>query len=247
MKHVILLVGILAWVAATHIVFAQQEGTIDYEVKVNVHRTLPAERAEMKEMIPEFNAHKNKLLFNTSESLFVNVDEEEEEEDEFGGEGGGQMQVKMRRPMNEFYYNYSTGKRVAMMEFLGKYFLIQDSVKVTPWKLADETKSILGHTCKKATYYNSDRKQNVTAWYAAGLPPFLGPETFNNLPGTILEIELNNGERSISAKKISLEKLKEGALMPPAKGQKSTEAAFRKIVEEQRARNGRNGNVIIRH
>ena len=37
------------------VVFGQtNEGMITYETKINVHRTLPKEREEMKKMIPEF-------------------------------------------------------------------------------------------------------------------------------------------------------------------------------------------------
>lgn len=245
MKFIIMILGVLVCLAATHIVFGQQEGTIDYATKVNVHRTLPPERSEMKEMIPEFNIHESRLLFRAAESLYLNTDEEEEDE-EFGSEDGT-VQVKMRRPVNEYYFNHSTGRRVAMMEFLGKFFLIDDSVKATPWKLEEEKKSILGHVCRKATIYYADREQNVTAWYSENLPPHLGPETFIGLPGTILEIDINDGERTITAKKISFDKLEKAALRIPAKGQETTESSFRKMVQEQRERMGRGGNVIIRH
>jgi GLPGLI family protein len=242
MKHLILILGILVSLAATRIVFAQQEGTIDYETKVNVHRSLPPDRAEMKEMIPEFNTYQSSLLFSATESLYVNADEEDEE---FGDDDGA-VQVKMKRPMNEYYFDYPRAKSVARMEFLGKYFLIEDSVKRIPWKLHHETKNILGFVCKKATWFNPERKQNIVAWYTDKLPPSLGPETFNNLPGTILEIDINEGERMICAKKISPEPLPKGRLKAPVKGEKATEASFRQMIEEQRKRMG-GGNIIIRH
>lgn len=245
MKFIILILGVLVCLAATQIVFGQQEGTIDYEIKVNMHRTLPPERGEMKEMIPEFNTHASRLVFRSGETLYINTDAEEEDE-EFGSEDGP-VQVKMRRPMNEYYFNHPIGRRVAMMEFLGKYFLIEDSIKSTPWKLTEETKSLLGFICRKATVYYADRDQNITAWYSENLPPFIGPESFSGLPGTILAIDINGGERTITARKISFDKISKGALRIPTKGQKTTEASFRKMVQEQRDRMGRGGNVIIRH
>jgi GLPGLI family protein len=243
MKYLILILGIAVCVAAARVVFAQ-EGTIYYETKVNMHRGLPPERAEMKEMIPEFNFYQTKLLFNSTESLYVNIEDEPEEE-AFGDDGP--VQIRMRRPMNEYYNNFAQGKRVTMQEFLGKNFLVEDSVKVLPWKLSSDVKTILGYECKKATWYNEERKQNVIAWYTEKLPPFLGPEIFNSLPGTIMEVDVNDGERVVTAKNIKLAKLGKGELKVPVKGQKTTEEDFRKFVEEQRRRMGSNGNVIIRN
>jgi GLPGLI family protein len=244
MKQLILLLGIVICLTAAHVVLGQQEGTIHYEMKVNLHRTLPGDRPEMKDMIPEFNIHKNKLVFSGAESLYVNVDGQEEEE--FGDEDGP-VQVRMRTPMNEYYFNFIASKRVAMQEFFGKYFLIEDSVKATPWKFADGSKTILGYDCKRATFFIEERKQSVTAWYTEKLPSFLGPETFNSLPGTILQIDINEGERVITATKISLDKPAKGELKAPTKGQKTTEEDFRKMVDEQHRRMGGNGNIMIRN
>jgi GLPGLI family protein len=243
MKNLILIIGIVICFAAVHTVFAQVEGTIHYEMKVNMHKTLPPDRAEMKDMIPEFNIHHSKLAFNDNESLYTNVEDEEDEE--FGQEGG--PRIRMRRPMNEYYYNRGTGKRITVQEFFGKHFLIEDSIKVLPWKLTNETKAVLGHNCKKATWYNEERKQNVVAWYAESLSPFIGPEIFNSLPGAVLQVDINDGERIITAEKIDSAKLEKGALKAPSKGQRTTEAEFRKMVEEQRRRMGGQGNIMIRN
>jgi GLPGLI family protein len=245
MKHLILILGILISLTAAHVVFAQNEGIIQYEVRVNMHRSLPQDRAEMKEMIPEFNVHKSKLLFRDSESLFLNI--EEDEEDEEFGEENGPVRIRMRRPMNEYYFNFATARRVTLQEFLGKNFLIEDSVKAIPWKLLPEAKQLMGYDCKKATWYNEDRKQNVVVWYSDKLPAFLGPEMFNSLPGTVLEVDINDGERQIIAKSFSLEKLRKAELKAPSKGERMTEEAFKKMVEEQRKRMGGSGNIIIRN
>jgi GLPGLI family protein len=245
MKHLLLILGILVSLTAAHVVFAQNEGTIEYEVRVDVHRTLPQDRAEMKEMIPEFNVHKSKLIFRDSESLFVNV--EEEEEDEEFGEDNGPVRIRMRRAMNEYYFNFATARKVSLQEFLGKNFIIEDSVQVLPWKMAEEKKQVMGYDCRKATWYNEDRKQNVVVWYSDKLPQLLGPEIFNSLPGTVLEVDINEGERQIIAKSFSLRKLQKGELKVPSKGERTTDQAFKKMVEEQRKRLGGNGNIIIRN
>lgn len=247
MKRILLLLGVLVSLAAAQVVMAQvNEGIIQFEVKVNVHRTLPKEREEMKKIIPEFRTSKHQLLFNSNESLYKAV-EEDDDEDQFNNEGGG-MRMRFMQPRVEMYFNPSEEKRTAQQEFMGKEYLIDDSVKVTPWKFGTEAKTILGYDCKQATYYNEERKQNIVAWYSPKLRPFLGPEMFNTLPGGVLEVDVNEGERIISARSIEPRALKKNEIKAPEKGIKISRTEFRKMMEQQAERMRANGgNVIIRN
>lgn len=245
MKRILLIMGILASVAAAQVVFAQTEGVITYEIKINMHRNIPADRQEMKNMIPEFRTNKDILAFNANESLHKPV-VEDEEDDEFNNGGG--MRIRMARPMNETYVNQEQSKRIVLQEFMGKKFLIEDSLSVMPWKFGTEMKEISGYPCKQATYYNEERKQNVTAWYTDKLRPFLGPESFNTLPGAVLFVDINDGERVITAKTIELRPLKKNELKVPSGGTKTTQEEFRKMMNEQLERMRANGaNVMIRN
>lgn len=247
MKRFILVLGILVCILAAHLVFGQvNEGSITYEVKVNMHRTLPADRQEMKEMIPEFDSFKNILMFKESESVYKLVEEDDVEE--FGTEGqGGGMRMRMRRPSAEFYFNQNLSKRIKTQEFFGKKYIIEDSIRIMPWKFGQEEKTILGYKCKAASYYNEERKQNVTAWFTDQLKPFLGPESYNTLPGTVLQVNINEGERIITAISKSEEALKKGDIKVPSNGERISEVDFRKMVEEQMKKMGGRGNIIIRN
>jgi GLPGLI family protein len=243
MKRIILLLGVLVSLTAAHFVFGQTEGTIIYEVKVNVHRTLPKEREEMKSMIPEFRTTQDQLFFNATESLFVPVEEDEEEDLNSGG-----VQMRFQRPKVENYMNQATSKRVVLQEFMGKKYLIEDSLTVTAWKFGTETKEIKGYPCKQASFFNEERKQNVVAWYTDNLRPFLGPENFNTLPGAVLQVDINEGERTITAKIIELRPLKKNEIKIPSGGTQTTEVEYRKMVKEQVERMRANGgNIIIRN
>jgi GLPGLI family protein len=244
MKRIILLLGVLVSLTAAHVVLGQTtEGVIIYENKINTHRNLPPERQEMKHMIPEFRTSKEQLVFNANESLFKPVEEDVEEADI---EAGGARMV-FRTPQNEFYVNQGTSRRALLQEFMGKKYLIEDSLKLMPWKLGNETKEVAGYTCKNATYFNEERKQTITAWYTDKLRPFLGPESFNTLPGATLLVDINDGERVITAQKIEARPLKKNELKMSGGGTKTTEAEFRKMREEQMQRMRANGaNVIIR-
>jgi GLPGLI family protein len=243
MKNFILITGVIVGILAVHSVFAQNEGTIGYNVKVNVHRNIPPDRPEMKEMVPEFNEFRAKLSFNGNESFFTMKDEEEEE-DSFADEDGP-VQIRMRHPQNEYYFDHASGKKILVKEFFGKLFLIEDSVKILPWKLHPETKDVLGHVCRKATWIDKERNQNVTAWYADKLKPFIGPEEFNSLPGTVLLVDINEGERVIMAESISFDKPAKGSVAKPVKGQRVTEQEFRRMMDDHRKRNGGRANIII--
>lgn len=220
------------------------EGVIQFEEKVNVHRNLPPDAEDMKAMIPEFRTHPNELLFNANESLYRNV--EEEEEDDAGEPGGGPM-IRMQRPETTIYRNFSAGRKAEAREFFGKNYLIEDTLTQPNWKVAAETKQVLGYNCLKATLADTVRKREITAWFTDALPLPSGPAQFGQLPGMILELDINNGEIVIAAKKVEFKKLKKGDIEAPKKGEKITDAAFQKMVAERMRENGGRPMRIIRN
>lgn len=250
MKKILILIGgILVTALAAHVTFAQSnEGHIVYQIRVNMHRNIPKEREDMKNMIPEFREFKEELLFSNTESLYRPVEEDEEEE--FGGDG---MRIQMRRPQAEYYTDQAVSKRITLREFMGKQYLIEDSIKINPWKFGSETKTIAGHVCKQAlleiaiNVNGEERKQTVTAWYTDQLRSFLGPENFNTLPGAILELDFNDGERLVTAKTIDIRPLKKNELKVPVKGVKVSEEEYRALVNEQMEKMRTNGGFIIRN
>lgn len=247
MRNILVVLGILVCLAAAQIVFAQgADGSITYEVKVNLHRRLPPGQEARKAMIPEFRTTKQQLFFNATESMYKPIIEDEEEDMHAGGGG---MRITMKQPNDEVYINPENTAIISKREFMGKDYLINDTLKISPWKLGTETKEIQGYTCKMAWYVDErqpDRKMEVTAWYTDQLRPMLGPETFGTLPGTVLAVDINNGERVIVARQIEFRSLKKNELKAPTSGQKVTQAEFRKIVDETMKQMGGNGRVIIR-
>ncbi|HET9053942.1 MAG TPA: GLPGLI family protein, partial [Cyclobacteriaceae bacterium] len=87
----------------------------------------------------------------------------------------------------------------------------------------------------------------VTAWYTDQIRPSLGPERYNTLPGTVLALDVNNGERVIVARNIELRELKKGELKTPEAGTTVTQAEFQKIQEEQMERMRANGRTFMRN
>lgn len=260
MKRLILMLGMLVCILAAHAVFAQQQGLITYENRVNQHRNIPADRQELKARIPEFRTTKMQLFFNGEESLYKPLIEDEEEQ--FTAGGGG-MRMSFRQQKTETYTNSSTSLILALQELSGKKYLITDTVKMSPWKLGTETKDILGYACKMAyftltTEMTTMRMENgtatpekrtitqeITAWYTDQIRPSLGPERYNTLPGTVLALDVNNGERVIVARNVELRELKKDELKVPDAGTKVTQAEFRKIQDEQMEKMRANGGAFM--
>lgn len=264
MKKLVLLLGILVSLTAFHVVMAQT-GVINYEVKVNMHRNIPAERESMKAMIPEFRTSKQQLFFDESQSLYKTVIEDEEEQ--FTASSGG-MRMTFRMPNVELY-TQTSGKILSKQELMGKNYLIIDSVQMAPWKFGDQVKTIAGYECRMAYYSRTDtvpartmivmgngappstekpettvRTTEITAWFTDKIRPSLGPERYNTLPGTVLAIDVNNGERVIVAKSVEVRALKKNELKEPSGGTQITQAEFRKLMEEQMKQMGGRGMTI---
>jgi GLPGLI family protein len=245
MKKVILIIGVIIMIIAARIAFAQSEGVIYYDVKVNLHRTLPSDRQDEKAMIPEFRTIKQQLFFNAAESLYAPVPQDEDDEDD---NGGGNVRMRIRTPKLILYTNPEKTESISQREFMGKDYLITDTLKMPPWKMGTDQKTILGYACAQAFYTDEENKQVITAWFTPDLRQELGPDRFTTLPGTVLALDINNGERVTVATKVDLRPLKKNELKPPSSGTPISRADFRKMVEERmKQMGGQNGRMIIRN
>ena len=227
------------------------EGVITFEEKINLHRRLTDE--SMKAMVPEFRTSNMMFYFKGEECMYKPDENEEDEEANAGGGGGG---MRFRRPQGETYRNLATNKQLSTSEWAGKKYLIEDTLKQRAWKIGTETKKVAGYECTKATFRDTSTKfqdktinVDVIAWFAMDLPLAAGPQTFGSLPGLILEVDTNNGEMVMTAKKIEFKKIKDKDIAAPTKGEKITQTELRKKREEWiKANGGRGGagRMIIR-
>src|SRR5262249_8003320 len=141
-----------------------REGTITYERKIDVHRSMQDE--QMKAMVPQFQTADYELVFKDSISVYKAQPRDEAPDPFEGGNGGAHVVLRFNGPGDEgvLYRNYSSGKYMQENTLEEKKYIVADSIKQQPWKLADETKTILNHVCKKATL-TTERGSNVVAWY----------------------------------------------------------------------------------
>jgi len=201
------------------------QGVITYEVRVDVHRQLPEQFESMKAVLPQFNVENYELIFTPSSSIYKKV-----------VEPGARSRIMMGGMLTEVYVDRENRQMVDFKDFVGTQFLIEEPIEVTPWRFGFEELEIAGYVCMMAFYTDTVNDQEITAWFTTALPPFMGPDRFATLPGTILALDINNGETVYVARKIDFRVVSPTEIVRPTKGQPMTRTQFNALIEEQMAR-----------
>lgn len=268
MKRTFLL--LTGFIGATALHAQLKEGTIFYDQKINMHRSIQDE--QMRAMIPEFRTTKYQLQFSDSVSLYKAVPEDEAPDPFAGGGGGGpRVFTRMGAGAGDMYKNYSQMKSVQSTEMGGKSFLIVDSIRQQPWKIGTETKIVLGHTCHKATRKITQgvpvqrrvmmnggvpasdttirtpqtKEVEVVAWYAEDITAPAGPENYGQLPGVILQLDIDNAATVYTATDIK-KTVEQKDLKEPKKGKVVTPKEFSKVVSDMMGNMQMGGGGTIR-
>jgi len=96
-------------------------------------------------------------------------------------------------------------------------YLLQDSLRTLNWKISNDTRTIAGFECRKATAVMMD-SVFVVAFFTEQILCTSGPEGFNGLPGMILGIAIPRLHTTWYATKMELKELKETEWAAPKKG-----------------------------
>jgi GLPGLI family protein len=214
---------------------AQNTGIITYEEKIDLHRTLPPDRQDMKDMIPQFNTTLFELIFSGDTSIYRAKKQEEmpaTTSTSPGGPPGGPMRYGGGRALRVVYKNLAADTMIDSRDFMQKQFLITGPPKARKWKIGTKQKQILGYNCMEASF-RVDSATALVAWFAPQLPVSNGPSDYQGLPGMILQIDVNDGERMTTATEIALDSVDTSALVAPSKGKEVTPEEFEKIREEK--------------
>jgi GLPGLI family protein len=128
------------------------------------------------------------------------------------------------------YKNYSSGRLLEEASLEDKKYIIGDSIKSLPWKLSDETSTLLGHACKKATATTLNGSQ-VTAWYSTDIPVPIGPDKFSGLPGAILRLDADSSGVIYTATQL-LPATNPKELKAPTGGKAIARSDFEKLMDQ---------------
>jgi GLPGLI family protein len=84
-----------------------------------------------------------------------------------------------------FYKDVAGNSLQSMALFRGNNYLLEEKIPEIDWKISEETKTIGGYDCQKAT--TTFRGRTYEAWFCNKLPYHIGPWKLGGLPGLILE------------------------------------------------------------
>lgn len=96
-------------------------------------------------------------------------------------------------------------------------YLIRDSLQTLTWKITNDTRTIAGLECRKATTTIMD-SVFVVAFFSEQVLCNSGPEGFNGLPGMILGIAIPRLHTTWYATRLQLIEVKDTDMTAPKKG-----------------------------
>ncbi len=136
-----------------------------------------------------------KLVFTPDRSYYTYVSKQGQTDD-------GRYSWKLSEYV--IYRDFAKNIQTDWIEMLGRIYQVEDSIRAPKWKVMNKIKDIQGHVCMMAVTEDTLKKQSIVAWFADDIPASVGPGLYFGLPGAILELEVNEGDIVISAKKIEL-------------------------------------------
>lgn len=217
-----------------------KEGTVFYLKIINQHKTQffgqPISRN-----IPEFRVENFVLSFKDSISVYGKLAQGKTEVPVMG--------LKQEDIFDVYYKNNSIKEFKAFKIFQNAKYLVSDKIEPQKWKLTGEVKIILGHTCYKAVRIVSRQSESnqplpksnpgknrpdmlIEAWYSTHIKIPVGPDSFDQLPGLILEVNVDQGALTYIASKI-VPDTNPLILLPPKIGKIISNQSFMKLLLRQ--------------
>ncbi|WP_309609313.1 GLPGLI family protein [Flavobacterium sp.] len=130
-------------------VYESKTSTADFKKRFEGNKDITP---EMQKTIEERmkSMFEKTFIFNFDKN--TSIYKEEEKLDAPGTQGGGmRMMSSMMGGGGTFYKNVKEKSYVVDKEFMGKEFLVKDSLPTLKWKMESETREIGGYICMKAT------------------------------------------------------------------------------------------------
>ncbi len=247
-----------------------KDGRILFERTTQMQIRIAEENPAFQNMIPKERKDRYELLFTAGKSLWQPVvDNNQGDEMSFGDGAGARIVMRMPGSDDITFHNIAESRKVEQRELGGKTFIVADNVNKLNWKVEGETKSILGYPCMKATSQRTQQSMrmnmdngkmtresvtdtmNIVAWFTNEIPGSFGPESYQGqLPGSILELDINNGRSRYVALEVS-PKTDVAKIKEPTKGKKLTADEFakerEKLFSEMQQNSGGGNRIMIRN
>ena len=165
--------------------------------------------------------------------------------------GEGNVNIVMKTPENKIYTDLIKKEIIEQREFMTRMFLINGDMPEKDWKITGQQEMILDYPCIEATH--TDTSGMVTRiWFTPSINIPAGPGNYCNLPGLVLKVDINEGQRVLEARSISFDDPGKDVFEKPDNGKKVSRDEFDTIVAEKMKEMGAEGStggggiVIIR-
>ena len=170
-----------------------KSGKITYERKTNLYKKFK-NNGDVKEWLKEEDKNKLdvfELYFNDSLSVFKPQESDLVE------------RMSWSTNKNSVYQNRKTNKRLTIKTIWGEQFLLDDTLRVSKWKITENKRNVCGYQCRKAILNVNDTTR-LYAWFCSELDATIGPESLGGLPGLILGLATEDGGVIYFAKTIEI-------------------------------------------
>ena len=244
------------------------EGRVTYERTSQVQVVINDNgHSGMAQSMPRTRTDRFELLFGNNKSIWRAAEQDNEQDNMASSEGGMQVRIMVSGADDVVFSDFNTKERIEKREMLEKTFIINDSIRPLKWKVTGESKTILGFPCVKATSSDIrvrtmtsmdngkiERKEvpdtiTIAAWFTSEFAVPAGPAEYQGqLPGLILEVDINNGRQTFKALQVSSTTDLAQIKAPTGKKQYTPDEYRKerdKMLEEMQ-RNNQGGNRVIR-
>lgn len=246
-----------------------KEGKVVYERVIQMQINIQGMDESIARQLPRTRTDNFELQFGNNKSLWKQLPNVQEEANTFTSSGGNTVMIRggMMGGDDVTFTDFETGKRVDQRELDSKNYLVDDDIQKLSWKLTEDTKTILGYVARKAvaqqyttrnimSMENGEMKRqqlpdtvSVVAWFTLQVPVPAGPVFQGQLPGLILELDMNKGRTLYKAVEVS-PKVNVAGIKEPKGGKRITQAEYvkerDKVMEEMRKNMPAGGNFRIR-
>lgn len=182
---------------------------------------------------------RGQLFATSAQSKYMDMEDE--------NEGG----YSWRKGEYTIYRDFDKGRKTEIEDFSGKTFIIEDTLIAPAWKVLNKIKDINGYMCMMATAEDTIKEQKIVAWFAADVPLSVGPERYFGLPGLIMEVDVNDGEMTLTAVKVEKKAVDEDIKLPKKmKGKKLTTEEYNRMIRkfiDDSIKSRRNPYGIVRY
>ncbi len=228
--------------AIIQIAFSQsdnKQGSVTYEEVMKFDIQIDNMTAEMSAMLPKENRLSTILYFNEEASRYENLEQTDDAVIDEESEGGA-VKIMISQPEHIMYRDLVNKTTIEQTEFMTRTFLIKSDYSTDDWKLTGNQKMILDFHCQEAI--KKEGEDTVSVWFTPAIPVSSGPGEYANLPGMVLAVEADHGDRTITAKSIEFKEITANIIKEPKKGKKVTKEEYLAIVEEKTKEMGGEGS-----